>query len=225
MSLALLHATVGPPINGELFSPAGGPSPAVIVLHEWWGLNDGIRDIARRLAGEDFVALALDLFDGKVTTDPSAAMGLAQQLQTTRAMAQIQAAVDWIKTQPSCNGKVGITGFCLGGGQTLAAACNVRGLSAAVPFYGIPLPQYLDAARLEAPVQGHYARNDSYADPKRLEGFAAACAAAGKALEIFSYDANHAFLRAGDPAAYNEAAATLAWSRTIAFLRANLKAG
>lgn len=225
MSKVLLHATVGAPVHGELFSPPVDRAPALIVLHEWWGLNDGMRDLARRYASEDFLTLALDLFGGQVTADPNAAAGLAQGMKTRDALVQIQAAVDWLKTQPGCNGKVGITGFCLGGGVSLATACNVRGLSAVAPFYGIPLPQYLDASTLEAPIQGHYAQHDGYVSAARLTDFQAAASAAGRpGFELFTYDAGHAFMRVGDAAAYNAAAAALAWDRTLAFLRAHLTA-
>lgn len=222
VTLALVHARVGPPINGDLYSPPSASAPAVLILHEWWGLNDQIRGFARRIAQEGFHALALDLYGGAVTTDAGEAARLAQAMKTSDAMDQVQAATDWIASQPQCNGKVGVLGFCMGGGQALAAACNVRGLSAAVPFYGLPLLQYADWSRATAPVLGHYARRDTYVGPERVAAVETAMRAAGVDFTFHQYDADHAFMREGDPSAYNAASAALAWERTLGFLREKL---
>lgn len=222
MPLAIVRSSVGPPINGQLFSSPGDPAPAVILLHEWWGLNDQLRAFATRLAGEGFLVLALDLFGGQVTADPTEAMRLANEMKTASAMAQVQAAVDWLSGLPQCNGKVAVSGFCLGGGQTLAAACTVRGLAAAVPFYGLPPLAFSDWSKVEVPILGHYASEDPYVNSARLAEIEATLAARGLRSTFHRYPAGHAFMREGDPTAYHAPSAALAWERTLAFLRETL---
>lgn len=222
MYTALVHATVGPPIHGELISPPLERAPAILVLHELFGLNDGIRAMARHFAGEGYHALALDLFGGKVATTLEEGRALAQAMQTGEAMAQVQAAVNWLRGWSGCTGKVGITGYCLGGGQALAAACTVCGLSAVVPYYGFPPMPFATWSKVEAPIQGHYGARDTFIPPERVHAVLDTMKAAGVQAEFHLYDAGHAFMREGDPSAYHAPSAELAWSRTLAFLAANL---
>ncbi len=222
MPLAVVRSRVGPPINGLLFSSPGEPAGAVIVLHEWWGLNEQMKGFATRLAGEGFLTLALDLYGGRVAADATEARALSQEMKTLEAMAQVQAAVDWIAGEPICNGKVGVTGFCLGGGQALAAACNVGGLSAVVPFYGLPLAQHADWSRVTAPIQGHYAEQDTHVNMARLPEIEAALQARNVPATFYRYPAGHAFMRENDPTAYHAESAALAWTRMLGFLREQL---
>lgn len=222
MVLAIVQSDIGAPVHGELYSPAGNRAPAIILAHEWWGLNDQMRGLARRFAAEGFHALALDLYGGKVTADPDEAMALSIDMKTSDAIAQIQAATDWLKTYRLCTGKVGVTGFCLGGAMAMAAACNVRGLHAVAPFYGLPLAQFADWSKVEAPIQGHYAKHDHYVQNDRLPAIQAAVQAAGGHAEFFLYEAGHAFLRETDPATYDAEAAALAWTRVVGFFQRNL---
>jgi carboxymethylenebutenolidase len=213
----------GRPIEGALALPPGAtPAPAVIVAHEWWGLNADIRRLTDRFAAEGFVALAPDLYHGEQSDDRSRARELAGALKTPVAMDDIAGCLDFLAAHPRVAGrKIGITGFCLGGAMALAAGCNLSGLSAIVPFYGLPLPQYADWTRLSAPVMGHYGSADPMFPPQRLAPMREGIAAAGGQLELHVYDAGHAFMRQGTPD-HDAAADALAWDRTIAFLRAHL---
>lgn len=192
---------------------------AVIVVHEWWGLNDDMRQTADRLAAEGFVALAVDVFDGATASDTAEAMRLVQALKTPDAMKVVEGAVKALAAHPRCNGRVAITGFCVGGAMALAAACNVEGLSAVIPFYGIPRAEYADWTKVRAPIEGHYGAHDGSIPAARAQGVADAVNAAGGSMTLHLYEAGHAFMRAGDPGVYVADAAKLAWSRTVDFLR------
>ncbi|CAN5667084.1 dienelactone hydrolase family protein [soil metagenome] len=205
--------------KAEIFE---GPesAPAVIVVHEWWGLNDDIRSLSARFVSEGFTALAVDLFAGKLAKNEAEAGELANEMKTTDAMTVITDAVKYLRGYGAP--KVGITGFCLGGGMALAAGCTVAGLSAAVPFYGIPKPEFLRFSRDTPPILGHYSKIDAWASLERANGIAAQATAAGASFVVEAYDGPHAFMRAHDPKAYHEASATLAWKRTVEFLKKSL---
>jgi carboxymethylenebutenolidase len=213
----------GHPSTAALALPAGdAPAGAVLIAHEWYGLNDGMKAMAERFAAEGFIAVALDLYRGQVATDVPEAMRLSGELDTAEAVRVIAAAADAVRALPRCNGKVAVTGFCLGGAMTIAAACGVPGLAAAVPFYGIPKPEYADWSRCEAPLLGHYGAHDPIIPTERPQSLAAAAAAAGRSFELHLYDTGHAFMREGDASVYHAPSAALAWARSMAFLRARL---
>lgn len=195
-------------------------APAVIVVHEWWGLNDDIRRLCERFRAEGFTALAVDLYAGKSTKDQSEAASLANEMKTTEAMATIGEAAKWL----AANGapKIGITGFCLGGGMALAAACTVDGLAAAVPFYGIPKADFIRFGKTTPPICGHYSKTDAWASLERANAIAEQAKQAGATFELHAYDGPHAFMRESDPKAYHEASAKAAWARTVEFLHAKL---
>ncbi|HEX7669273.1 MAG TPA: dienelactone hydrolase family protein, partial [Polyangiaceae bacterium] len=134
----------------------------------------------------------------------------------------VEGAMQFLRAAPRSNGKVGITGFCVGGAISLAAACNVDGLGAVVPFYGIPLAKYADYSRVRAPIQGHYGEKDGSIPLEKPRAVEAAVRAAGGKFELCVYDAGHAFMRESDPAVYQPDAARLAWSRAISFLHEHL---
>ena len=220
---APMHVRIAPDLDAELVLPPGqAAAPGVIVLHEWWGLNDEIRALCGRLAVEGFVALGLDLYRGRSTSDPSRARELSDELQTSASMRDVDQAVGYLKAHPRCSGTVGITGFCLGGALSLAAACNVGGLSAAVPFYGLPRAEHADWSRVAIPIQMHFGRRDPIVTVARAEAARDALEAAGKDVALHLYDAGHAFMRQSDPSAYDEAAAKAAWERMLSFLRSSL---
>ncbi|MFO0613846.1 MAG: dienelactone hydrolase family protein [Polyangiaceae bacterium] len=211
--------------SGDLAVPAGdGKHGALVVIHEWWGLNDDTRRLAARFADEGFLALAVDIYHGPVTSEPSEAMRLSSEMKTENALEDIRAAVAFLAAHPRSNGRAAVTGFCLGGAVALAAAFQVDGLSAAIPFYGIPRADFVDFAKKTPPIQGHYASKDTFVDAERTRAIAEGVRAAGGSFELFVYEANHAFMRAGDPAAYDEASAKLAWSRAVPFLRSHIGA-
>jgi len=211
------------PCHAALAVPAGDdPAGAVVIVHEWYGLNDQIRGVADRFAAEGFLALAVDLYDGRVAADDADAMRLSGELKTADAVRIIGDAVAALRALPRANGKVGVTGFCLGGAMALAAGCGVPGLSAVVPFYGIAKAEFLDWSRLRAPVLAHFGNTDPIIDPERPRALAESAQAAGVRFELHMYDAGHAFMREGDDQHYDAPSAALAWARTLELLRANL---
>jgi carboxymethylenebutenolidase len=191
-----------------------GRHPAVVVIQEWWGVNDQIKGVCDRWAGEGFVALAPDLYHGQVVPfgDTAKAQELMSKLDRPRALQEIAAAVHLLKTHPRSNGKVVVTGYCMGGAMTLATAASVKGLSAAIAFYG--LPPGADWSQIEAPVQMHVAEHDDWVT---VDAARKVQAAIGKLMELHTYDAHHAFCNERRPEVYNEAAAKQAWSRAVAF--------
>ena len=225
MKVVELHTSNGTR-QAELFEPSGASQarlPGLIVVHEWWGLNDSMRGVCRRFAAEGFVVLATDLYGGfKTTTDANEARQLAMEMKTMESMAIIEAGARHLKDQPGCNGRVGVTGFCLGGAMTLAAACHCPSASAFVPFYGMPLAKHVDWSKTLGPIQGHYAEHDYVVDIKAVRAAAESVSEHGGSFELHVYDANHAFMRETDPKVYNPQAAAVAWPRALQFLRKSL---
>lgn len=206
-------------IEGELAEPAGdGKAPAIVLIQEWWGVNDHIRSLVDRFAKDGFLVVAPDLYHGKTTKDAGEAGKMMQALDTMQAVKEIGAAVAYLKEHPRSNGKVGVTGFCLGGALTLASACHVSGLSAAVSFYGIPPADKVDYAKATIPVQMHVAKKDGWVTPEKAEEVKAQL----KNAELFLYDADHAFVNDTRPEVYDAAAAKQAWDRAVAFFKKNL---
>ncbi|CAN5460380.1 hypothetical protein BH10CHL1_BH10CHL1_50160 [soil metagenome] len=201
----------------------GQPHPVVIVIQEWWGLNENIKDIARRFAKEGFVALAPDLYHGKVATEPNEAQKLVMELDMNAAVQEIQQAVAYlIKQDYAAPKKVGIVGFCMGGRLALMTGRVDANLGAVIAFYGSPLtPQ--ESAELKAPVLGLYGDKDQSNPVDKVKAMQAALDKAGIKNEFQIYPgAPHAFFNDTQPS-YNVAAATDAWPRTLAWFRDNLK--
>ena len=207
----------GSPVLGFLDDSAGAGKPAVIVIHEWWGLNDQVRGVARRLAKEGFMAFAVDLFQGKVTKDADQAASMMQALDGKRAMADLHAAVQALL--PRSGARVGVMGFCMGGGYALATAAHNPEVKAAIAFYGIPSPALADVKRIQAKVLGHFASRDTYVSPERVAALEKTLSSAGVKATLYTYEADHAFANENRPEVYAPAAAEVAWKRTLAFLR------
>lgn len=196
---------------------AQGKVPAVVVVHENRGLNPYIEDVARRVAKAGFVALAPDGLSavGGYPGNDEKGKELQQQINPEKLMNDFFAAVDFLMHHDQTTGKVGITGFCYGGGVANAAAVAFPELSAAVPFYGRQ-PRAEDVARIKAPLLLHYASLDT-GITSGWPAYEAALKAAGKTYEAHIYpDVNHGFHNDSTPR-YDEAAAKLAWDRTIAW--------
>jgi carboxymethylenebutenolidase len=216
----------GSEAHGYLATPPSGSGPGVIVIQEWWGLTDHIADVSDRLAAEGFVALAPDLFGGKVAHDADEAMKLLTELPVDRAARDLSGAVDYLLAQESVTSdKVGAIGFCMGGGFVLMlAAQQGEKIGAAVPFYGVGPGVPSTYTGVRAAVQGHYAEQDEMypvADAKKLEQQIRD--EAGVEVEFFYYDAGHAFHNDENLiGTYDEANAKLAWSRAVAFLKDHL---
>jgi len=208
--------------HGELAEPTGsGKAPGIVLIQEYWGINDNVRAWADRLAKEGFLTLAPDLYHGKSTKDPAEAAKLMQSLDWPGAMADIAGAAAFLKEHARGNGKVGVVGFCMGGALAFAAAANVAGLSAVVPFYGVP-GQEIDVSRVTAPIQAHFATRDEWAKPAIAEGIKERLAKVGKPMELFVYEAGHAFMNQHRPEAHDPASAKLAAERALTFLHAEL---
>lgn len=192
----------------------------VVVLQEWWGLNDHLRSIADRLAAEGFEALAPDLYHGKVATNAMQAQKLMVALDGADAVQQdVRAAARWLVARGR---RVAVVGFCLGGALAISSAVHVPELSAAVCFYGIPPAERADPRDNRVPMLAHFAERDQWCTPERVASLEAALRSAGPPLELHRYPAEHAFFNDTRPDVYDPAAAALAWERTIAFLARSL---
>lgn len=197
-------------------------SPGIVLIQEWWGLNDHIRGVADRLAAAGHNVLAPDLYRGRLTTLADEANHLMDGLDFADATQQdIAGCVIQLREGGS---PVGVMGFCMGGALTVAAAALVPGLSAAVCFYGIPPKQVADPARIRIPFMGHFATLDTWCTPAAAASLEADMRAAGQSPEIHHYAAQHAFFNDSRRAeVYDEACASLAWTRTIEFFARHLK--
>ena len=198
--------------------------PGVVVAHEIWGLNPHIEDVARRLAVEGFMALAPDALTplGGTPADPNQARPMFGKLDSESTVENYVAAVKYLQTHPRTNGKVGIVGFCWGGGIANQVAVNSPELKAAVPFYGRQ-PESGDVPKIKAPLLLHYAGNDARIN-QGIPSFEQALKKAGVDYKLYMYEgANHAFNNDTNTSRYNQEAAQLAWKRTIEFLKEKLK--
>ncbi len=205
--------------------PRDGPAKraGVIVIHENRGLNPHIEDVVRRVALAGFTAIGVDMLSaqGGTPADEDRARGMIAKVDRAAAIAELSAVVDWLRARPDANGRVGTIGFCWGGGMANALAVAVPSLDAAVPFYGVAPPS-ADVARIRARLLLHYAGNDPRINAG-IEGYEVALKAAGVAYTAHVYEGTeHAFHSDTAGARYNEVAAKLAWTRTIAFLRSVL---
>jgi carboxymethylenebutenolidase len=211
-------AKSGAPVSGELAVPEGtGTAPAIVLLQEYWGLNDHIRSLADRFAKEGFLTLAPDLYHGKITKKADEAMKLMQELDGKQAMDDIAGAVAFLASHARSNGKVGVTGFCMGGAYALAAASAIPSLGAVVSFYGIPPAERLDFTAMKMPILKHVARRDQWVTPERAEEIKDKVHAHQGSMRLELYDADHAFMNDTRPEVHAAEAAKLAWDRTIAF--------
>lgn len=207
--------------RGALAAPAGTEAcPAVVVLQEYWGLNDHIQAVAERWAGAGFLALAVDLYRGQLAHDASRASKLMNELDRERALADITGAVDCLRQHPRFAGKVGITGYCMGGAYTFAAAAAIEGLAAVVPYYG--LPPSADWSKVTAPIQAHFCRTDGWARADVAAKVQTLIQEQGGTMELFIYDAPHAFCNDTRSEVYTPEAAATAWQRTLEFMRQHL---
>lgn len=199
--------------------------PAVIVIHENKGLQPHIRDVNRRMAAEGFLAMAPDALSplgGTPADSVEEATKRLGQLDREQTIKNMVAAVKYLKTHPQSNGKVGCTGFCWGGAMTNNVAVNAPDLDAAVPYYG-SCPKSEDVPKIKASLLAHYASDDARIN-QGIEGFEKALKEAGKEYQLFVYpDTKHAFNNDSNAERYNEAAAKLAWKRTVDFFKDKLK--
>ena len=204
---------------------AGTSGPGVIVIQEWWGLVPHITDIADRFAAEGFVALAPDMYHGEMTDEPDMAGKLLMSMNLATAGKDLSGAVDLVQERTGRT-KVGVTGFCMGGGLALMAAClRPDAIAAAAPFYGGMRPDtVIEWDNLAAVVEGHYAATDrGTAAPEAVRELEATLRAKGKNATFHVYPGTqHAFFNDTRPEVYDAAVAKTSWDRTLALFRANL---
>ena len=204
---------------------AGTSGPGVIVIQEWWGLVPHITDIADRFAAEGFVALAPDMYHGEMTDEPDMAGKLLMSMNLATAGKDLSGAVDLLQERTGRT-KVGVTGFCMGGGLALMAAClRPDAIAAAAPFYGGMRPDaFIEWDNLAAVVEGHYAATDrGTAAPEAVKELEATLRAKGKNATFHVYPGTqHAFFNDTRPEVYDAAVAKTSWDRTLALFRANL---
>jgi carboxymethylenebutenolidase len=210
--------------GGYLATPKQGSGPGVIVIQEWWGLVDHVKDVCDRFADEGFVALAPDLYHGKKTKSPDEAGRLMMALRIDEAERDLSAAAQYLLTLDSTTSeKIGVVGFCMGGALSLYTATKNPQIGAAIVFYGGHPKVKPDLPNLHAPVLGLYGEKDRSVTPESVRELERQVKALGKQIEVIIYPgADHAFFNDTRPEVYNAGAAADAWRRTLAFLRENL---
>jgi len=215
--------------EGYIAVPEGGSGPGVVVIEEWWGLNQQIKEVCDRYASEGFVALAPDVYGREVPMDePDEAAQMMMALNIEQAAKDLTGAVDYLRGHDAVTGSgIGVTGFCAGGGLALwLATLRPDAVKAVVPYYGL-IPwegAQPDYTKLKAALQGHYAQNDDFAGPAAVAALEDALSAAGKHYEFFLYPgAEHAFTNHHRPEVHDVDATEAAWARTLAFFRDNVR--
>lgn len=214
------------PGRGYLARPAGAPRAGLIVIHEWWGLNENIREMSRRLAAAGYLALAVDLYQGEVAAEPGEARALMQALMQDeqRAALHLGAAFSWLESEGGVE-QVGSIGWCLGGAMSLQTALMLpEQLDAAVIYYGRLVTDPARLAPLRMPILGIFGGQDRGIPVASVREFETVLEALGKTHEIVIYDdADHAFANPSGTR-YQPDAAADAWDRTLAFLAEHLRA-
>jgi carboxymethylenebutenolidase len=213
-------------VNGILYTPAGkGTFPALIVIHEWWGLNDWVKQQAEKLAAQGYVALAVDLYRGKVADNPDLAHELMRGLPEDRATRDLRAAYDFLASQPNVKkSRIGSIGWCMGGGYSLDTALAEPQLAATVINYGHLATESSELKKINAPILGLFGGLDRGITPDDVKKFQQSMEKLGKKIEVKIYpEAGHAFENPNNKQGYRAEDAADAWQRTIDFLASTLK--
>jgi carboxymethylenebutenolidase len=213
-------------VHGVLYTPSGnGPFPALVVIHEWWGLNDWVKEQASKLADQGYVALAVDLYRGKVATTPEMAHEIMRGMPEDRAKRDLHAAVEFLKAQPNVKkDRIGSIGWCMGGGYSLEVALQEPTLAADVINYG-RLATDLDALKkINSPILGLFGGQDRGIAPDDVHKFEQTMKQLGKKVDVKIYDdAGHGFENPNNKDGYRAADTADAWKRTTDFLASTLK--
>lgn len=218
----------GENVNGYLAEPTqAGTAPGMVVIQEWWGMNDQIKAVADKLAAAGYRALVPDLYRGKVALEANEAEHLMNDLDFGDAAGQdVRGALQYLKESGSA--KVGVTGFCMGGALTLLSVVNVPEADAGVVWYGYPPLEYIDPSKIKAPLLGHWATEDDAFAIEGVDKLEEMLSAAGVNFEFHRYQAKHAFANETADSKnlpflkYDPQAAELAWRRTMDFLHEQL---
>jgi carboxymethylenebutenolidase len=221
---------VGFPANGRaadgyLALPPSDRGSGVIVVQEWWGLVDHIKDLTERFAREGFVALAPDLYRGEKTKSPDQAGKLLMALNIAETAKDLRGAATYLRSRAEVQPKrVAVVGFCMGGQLALFGACaHPDVIDATVDFYGIHPKVDPDVSKLSGPVLAHFGRRDKSVNEQTARALVDRIKGAGKTVETYFYDAGHAFFNDQRPEVYDSQSAELAWKRTLEFLRRALR--
>ena len=229
MSQVTFKRPDGNDCSGFYVEPAAGrQSPGVVIIQEWWGLNDQIKGVANRYAERGYRALVPDLYRGQIGLDAKEAEYLMGNLNFGDAAGQdVRGAVQYLKSTGS--GKVGVTGYCMGGALTLLSAAFVPEADAAVAWYGFPPLEYIDATQIKAPLMGHFAIHDAFFPIQQVDVLEEKLKAASVRYTFHRYETQHAFANENNvdsplPLKYDPAAAETAWQRTLEFFDQHLGA-
>ncbi|HEX8439613.1 dienelactone hydrolase family protein, partial [Archangium sp.] len=231
-----LKADAAPPRKGQMLEIAGAraylslpenarkPMPAVLVIHEWWGLNEHIMHWADRLAAQGYAALAVDLYGGKVATTPEEAMATMKAVDPRRSGDILRAAHQFLMTDIRVQSThTGVIGWCFGGAWSLRAGMAIPELDAVVMYYGRPVTDVQELKSIKAPVLGIFGTKDESIPNDVVEEFDEALSDAGVPHRIQRYDAPHAFANPSAPGRYDAEAAAAAWDQVRGFLAEHLK--
>lgn len=222
-SLNIVNIDVdGESVSAALALPDADQAPAVILIHEWWGLNDYIKSVAAEFANMGYVALAVDLYGGEVATDPADARALMGRVDPDMAKQTLAGWNQWLRTHERSTGKIGTVGWCFGGGWSLQASL-VAPVDATIVYYGNVALEAETLKALQGPVLGHFATLDGWIDQEMVSGFEEQMKKAGKAdaLTVHWYEADHAFANPSS-SRYDAADAALSWQRTGEFFKQHL---
>jgi carboxymethylenebutenolidase len=214
------------PLSGFLATPEKpGHYPGLVVVHEWWGLTDWVKDETQKLAEQGYVALAVDLYRGKVTSDPEEAHELMRGLPEDRALGDLKAGFNYLSTRKDVDrGHIGSIGWCMGGGFSLQLAIHEPRLAACVVNYGALPTDPADLQQIAAPVLGNFGALDRGITPDDVNAFEKTMTGLNKRVDVKIYDgAGHGFENSTNATAYRPEAAADAWARSVAFLNKSLK--
>ncbi|MGB9465267.1 MAG: dienelactone hydrolase family protein [Candidatus Acidiferrum sp.] len=213
-------------VSGFLALPdGGGKHPALVVIHEWWGLNDQVKEDTQKFAAQGYVALAVDLYRGKVATTADEAHELMRGVPDDRGIRDLEAAFAYLAARPDVKpGKIGSVGWCMGGGWSIKLAMSEPKLAACAVNYGSLPTEAASIAKIKAPVLGNFGADDRGITPDSVHAFDAAMKAAGKSVDVKIYDgAGHAFENPNNKDGYRPQAAADAWTRMNAFFKQTLQ--
>ncbi len=213
-------------VKGILYTPEGkGPFPAIIVIHEWWGLNDWVKEQASKLSDQGYAALAIDLYRGKVATTPDEAHEIMRGVPEDRAQRDLHAAFEFLQSQPDVKKtRIGAIGWCMGGGYSLDVALQEPDLAADVINYGHLATDPAALKKINAPILGLFGAQDRGITPDDVKKFEGQLKQLGKKVDVTIYpDAGHAFENPNNKDGYRPKDAADAWDKTVKFLAANLK--
>jgi carboxymethylenebutenolidase len=204
---------------------ADGKFPAIVLIHEWWGLTDWEKENAIRFASKGYVSIAVDLYRGKLAKTPDEARTYMQSLSTDVVLRDIKSAVEYLKSRDDVlSDKIGIIGWCMGGGFALRSLIEIQDFSAGVICYGRLVEDEKQLERINAPILGIFAEKDRGIPPEAVKNFEEKMKKLGKKIKVKIYrDVNHAFMNPNNKANYDEVSTKSAWDLIDKFFKENLK--